>query len=401
MRPRPRATGVSRGCGRSTRKSTSPITNKLLFEAVGLHLFERWGDMHLRVNGGSLDDPAKEALLPQLISVTEQSNNLIYRGREINNNTLVPNFSYRAAMSYVTGTHAFKVGFNRTHGFLEEYQYAMNPVSYRFNGGVPNQITLMNRPYTAISNMDNDLGLFAQDRWTMNRLTLNLALRFDAFQTSFPEQTVGPAPLDAEPEHHLPGEADNLNWKDITYRTGFVYDLGGNGKTAIKVALNKYLLGQTLNGIGRNPNPVLALTQSVNRSWTDAQWRLRPAVRPAESAGEQRGECGQISDLTFGTNQAGELYDKDLTTGWGHRPANWEFSVGVQRELMPRVALDVGYFRRVWKNFQVTDNLLVDAGGLHAVQPDGADRLPAVDERPDADRACTTSCRRSSGRSRT
>ena len=52
--------------------------------------------------------------------------------------------------------------------------------------------------------MDNDFGLFAQDRWTMDRLTLNLALRFDSFQTSFPEQTVGPAPLVTNPEHHLP-----------------------------------------------------------------------------------------------------------------------------------------------------------------------------------------------------
>jgi hypothetical protein len=338
---------------------TSPITNKLLFEAVGLHLFERWGDMHLRVNGGSLDDPAQEALLPQLISVTEQSNNLIYRGREINNNTLVPNFSYRAAMSYVTGTHAFKVGFNRTHGFLEEYQYAMNPVSYRFNLGVPNQITLMNRPYTAKSNMDNDFGLFAQDRWTMDRLTLNLALRFDAFQTSFPEQTVGPAPLTPTRNITFP-ETDNLNWKDISYRTGLVYDLGGNGKTAIKVALNKYLLGQTLNGIGRNPNPVLALTQSVNRSWTDTNGDFVPQCDLLNPLANNGGDpCGQISDLTFGTNKAGELYDKDLTTGWGHRPANWEFSVGVQRELIPRVSLDVGYFRRVWKNFEVVDNLLV------------------------------------------
>jgi len=338
---------------------TSPITNRLLFEAVAMHLFERWGDMHLRHDGGSLDDPALEALLPQLISVTEQSNNLVYRGREINNNTLVPNWAYRAAMSYVTGTHAFKVGFNRTHGFLEEYQYAMNPVSYRFNNGVPNQITMMNRPYTATSNMDNDFGLFGQDRWTMNRMTLNLAIRFDALQTSFPEQTVGPAPLVPTRNITFP-ETDNLNWKDITYRTGFIYDLGGNGKTAIKVAANKYLLGQTLNAIGRNPNPVLALTQSVNRSWTDTNRDYIPQCDLLNPLQNGIGDvCGQISDLSFGTVRPVDLYDKELTTGWGHRPQNWEFSAGVQRELMRNVALDVGYFRRIWKNFQVTDNLLV------------------------------------------
>jgi hypothetical protein len=287
---------------------TSPITNKLLFEGVVLHLFERWGDMHLRANGGSLDDPALEALLPQLISVTEQSNNLIYRGREINNNTLVPNWSYRAAVSYVTGTHALKVGFNRTHGFLDEYQYAMNPVSYRFNtvAGVttPNQITMLNRPYTAISNLNNDFGTFVQDRWTMDRLTLNLALRLDVFQTSFPEQTVGPAPLTPTRNITFP-ETDNLNWKDVSYRTGFVYDLGGNGKTAIKVAFNKYLLGQTLNGIGRNPNPVLALTQSVNRSWTDTM-RFHPC---ATLNPRQNGvRCLRAFGSLFGTSRAGDLY---------------------------------------------------------------------------------------------
>ena len=87
----------------------------------------------------------KKRSCPELISVTEQTNSLVYRARENNNNTQVPNWSYRAAMSYVTGTHAFKVGFNRTHGFLNEYQYAMNPVSYRFNVGVPNQITQRRR----------------------------------------------------------------------------------------------------------------------------------------------------------------------------------------------------------------------------------------------------------------
>ena len=87
--------------------------------------------------------------------------------------------------------------------------------------------------------------------------------------------------------------------------------------------------------------------------------------------------AGRSADLTFGTTGPGELYDTDLTTGWGHRPANWEFSAGVQHEIMPRVALDVGYFRRIWKNFQVTDNLLLAPEDFTQFQHDGADRPAA------------------------
>jgi hypothetical protein len=339
---------------------TSPVTNRLLFEAVGLHLYERWGNMHYRVDGGSLDDPALEAVLPQLIGVLEQSNGLNYRVLTNYNNTAVPSWTYRAAMTYVTGSQNIKFGFNRTHGYLDEYQYALNPVSYRFNNTVPNLITQRAMPFRSITNLDNDLGLYVQDRLNLNRWTIQGALRFDYFATSFPEQTVGPSPLTPNRNFTFPAQ-DNISWKDLTYRTGLAYDVFGDGKTALKVAFNKYLLGQTLNGLGRNPNPVLSMVTTAARPWNDRGGLgvNNDYVPQCNLLNPQpNGECGLLDNLAFGTTVPGELYDEKLISGFNNRQANWEFSSSVQRELLPRVAVDVGYFRRAWAHFQVTDNLL-------------------------------------------
>ncbi len=354
---------------------TSTVNNHLMFEAVGLHLFERWGNMDLRSTdaGGSLT-AAQAVAEPQLISVVEQCSagcaanggvaGITYRNWNTFNNTLVPNFAYRAAMSYITGSHAVKVGFNRTHGFLNQTTYNSQPFQYRFNNGAPNQITMYATPYTAVSNEDNDLGLYAQDRWNLSRMTLNLALRYDYFGTSFPAQHIGQGLLLPTRNLDFPAQ-DNLAWKDLTYRTGFVYDLTGQGKTALRVSLNKYLLGQTLNGLGSSPNPVNALVTQATRTWDDRGGKginndyipqcdfLNPAIN---------GECGATSPNTFGTAGTLDTFDPDLLTGWGHRQANWEFMAGVQHELLPRVSVDVGYFRRIWSNFQVTDNILIGPG---------------------------------------
>src|SRR4029434_709186 len=113
---------------------TSPVTNKLLFEVVGMHLFERWGDMHLRESTGSIT-AEQAAIQPQMIAVTQPSTGLGYSGRRrLDTDTAVPSFAFRAGATYVTGSHAFKVGWNHTSGYLDESLYQLNDGrSYRFN----------------------------------------------------------------------------------------------------------------------------------------------------------------------------------------------------------------------------------------------------------------------------
>jgi hypothetical protein len=343
---------------------TSPLTSRILVEAVGMHLFERWGNMSPMRGGGTFDDPTALAAASQMISVTEQSTGLIYRSFNEYSNTLVPNYAYRAAMAYVTGSHSFKAGFNRTHGFQLQRFYSENPVNYRFNNGVPNQITLNAHPRQLLNELDNDFGLYAQDRWNLNRMTINLALRYDMFQSSFGEQVVGPGPL-VPARNIVFQEQDNLNWKDVTYRTGLAYDIFGTGKTAVKFAFNKYLLGQTLNGLGSQPNPINTLVNSTTRNWTDngANGGIAGDFVPQcnLTLPGANGECGGMANVNFGTSVPGAQYAADLLTGFGNRAANWEFSASVQHEVLPRVSLDVGYYRRIWKNFQTTDDLALTA----------------------------------------
>jgi hypothetical protein len=54
-------------------------------------------------------------------------------------------------------------------------------------------------------------------------------------------------------------------------------------------------------------------------------------------------------------------YDPAVLNGWGKRAYNWEFSAGVQREVSNRIGIDIGYFRRIYGNFIVTDNVAVAA----------------------------------------
>ena len=100
---------------------------------------------------------------------------------------------------------------------------------------MPNQITMRALPHTIKNHVDQDLGFFAQDKWTIDRLTLSLASGYDYHANSFPEQTLGPTRFTPNRNLTFP-EQDNVSYKDITPKSQVVYDLFGNGKTALKVS---------------------------------------------------------------------------------------------------------------------------------------------------------------------
>src|SRR5581483_4378068 len=112
-------------------------------------------------------------------------------------------------------------------------------------------------------------------------------------------------------------------------------------------------------GLGVGPSPVNLLVLSTTRSWTDANRDFVPQCNLLATAAN--GECGAMANSAFGTSAPGTSYDPNVLGGWFHRGYNWEFAGGVQHEIIPRVSADFGYFRRIYGNLLVTDNLSVAA----------------------------------------
>lgn len=346
---------------------TSPISSKLLLEASAIHRIERWGGMHLQTNGNDNDQ--------RMISVTELAGaipGLTYRSAATNffggpyNNAFNTTFHWAAKASYITGGHAFKFGFNDGWGSsdFQAYSNSSVPLTYQFLNGAPLSLTQLAMPTTQIVDVDHDLGLFVQDRWTTGRATLSLGLRYDHFSNSFPEQRLGPAILAPNRNIVFPKQ-DNVQWDDITPKSGFAFDLFGNGKTAIKVSLSKYLrgYGTAFAGVASSPNPVASAVNSTTRSWGDANRNFVPDCNLVNLA--ENGECGAAANPLFGSTDPNvaiaNKFDPDLLRGFGKRDFNWEFSAGVQHQLAPRVSLDVSFFRKWYGNFQVVDNTAWDA----------------------------------------
>jgi hypothetical protein len=363
-------------------KYTSTATNRLLIEAGFGTYISQWGYTERPGNPTA-----------SLVRVQEQSAQIFDRnGNKVASGcadclTVGGNLKYRssnwptgyifahtwsASASYVTGAHSMKFGYQGA--FHRDDDNLFNVITndrrllYRFNNGVPNQVTIQAGPWGRKVRTEY-YAFFAQEQWTKDRLTLQGALRFDRAWSSFPEQIIGPD-VWVPTAIVVPASAGVEGYNDISPRVGVAYDLFGNGKTSLKGNIGKYMHPASNAGRFVNANPSERITTIVSRTWADGNGNYNPDCNLLDfSRQDNRAAGGDLCDApldqTFGQARPATSLDPSILSGWGVRAHDWQFGVSVQQELAPRVSVEFGYYRRWWPIYDgtdVTDNILVASG---------------------------------------
>jgi hypothetical protein len=276
------------------------------------------------------------------------------------------------AATYVTGTHAFKGGVNFGHGVSPNPTRWIGDATLTYNNGRPQSVTLR-IPRDTSNGWLPDLGLYAQDRWTIKRATMSLGLRYDYFVSHTLDRTLPESRWN--PAQFFEG-LRVVQWHDLSPRLGVAFDLFGNGKTALKGNFGKYLAAENVS-TASTVNPQLAIGATDTRTWQDLNSDFT-IYNPDGSL--QTAELGPSTNTNFGkVIPSNQTTDPRTLKGWSSRPSTSEWQASVQHELTSRLAVTAGYYFRYFANQIATDNTLVtdaDFDGPFCIAAPASSDLP-------------------------
>ncbi|HXH24237.1 MAG TPA: TonB-dependent receptor [Vicinamibacterales bacterium] len=342
---------------------TWTATNRLLVEA---------GDNAFRYQP-IFGQPPPDGIT-NLIPVTEQSNainpatgqpyapvaNYRYRAVQAWGPAQASTDDVQATASYVTGAHSAKIGYQyRRLDMLDKDVANQTQLGYRFNRGVPNAVSYY-LPDFGRRTITQQHGFFVQDSWTVGRVTLQGALRYDRASSFAPVELNGttntsflnPSPITIQ---KTPGVDA---YHDLSPRAGVAWDVFGSGKTALKFNWGRYLSYAANNLPYTSTNPGFTVVRNVqNRGWQDLDGDL--VVDCDLLNPDRNGECAAAvgNARNFGQLGAATQVDPAVLEGWGVRPYDYQYTVTLQQELLPRVSVEGSFTHRTFHSFFITDDL--------------------------------------------
>jgi hypothetical protein len=265
---------------------------------------------------------------------------------------------YKASATYVTGSHAAKLGLYIGHGVTNLPIQYIGDATLNFSNGSPVSAVLR-IPIDPWDQYFPDLGIYAQDRWTLRRATMTLGLRYDGLSEATQDSTLPASRWN--PSQSFTGR-DVVHWQDVSPRIGLAYDLFGDGKTALKTNIARYVNADNANTANTN-DPQRTIGISDTRTWTDLN--VDHTIYNADGS-IQMEELGPSTNKNFGkVVPSTATQDPATLNGWSRRGYSWEYQAAVQRQVGSRTALTADYYYRWLGNQTTVQNTLVTAASYN------------------------------------
>ena len=272
-------------------------------------------------------------------SLTDNATNIITGNYTANTVRHRPRLQANATGQYYVdralgGRHEFKFGFDQTHaaGRVETTRFDDLTANWNSQTSLAQNVTLYATPFQTATTLDVT-ALFAQDSYSVDRLTVTGGIRYEHLHGYLPDQS-SPATrwtaLGLQAFQNVPrtlSRADVVTWNTAGPRLSVAYDVTGDARTALKASAARYYYVISTTGTpldALNPNS----TYQATYTWNDANHDL--VFQPGEQTG--------IPVITSGTTTS---VDPNY-----RRPYTDEYTVGVDRDLGQALKVSAVYSYR-------------------------------------------------------